>query len=242
MRIKCLYINTHAGQAIRSGGVAWARREFDPDLTFLNEVGREPAQAKVADIFNPKEYSITGLQPDGELVVQSGTLIIARRDVLKRKWWGNPLLSRQRWENGERDKWHPVRRLTRAFFRIPKIDGDLHTSCVHLWTHAGYPLHGKHEVPTEYRKQGQAYAVAAGQSARQNVPVLFVGDLNALPRDGDWLKNQFKEQGIRELWRHGVDGAFSRGLKLDSELRHILPGKLGMPPNEHGGFVFWVEI
>lgn len=213
VQARALYINTHAGQALRQGGVAWALEEFDPDLVFLAEVGRRPAKARVKKVFNPKKWSITGILPHEEtLEVESGTIVCAKRSVLKRKWWSNRLLSRQRFTRRGRDKWHPMRRLTRAFYVFAENHKvRLHVSPIHLWTHAGFPLHGLADVPVEYRKQADAYAAMAGESVRQNAATMHVGDGNALRVDGSFLADKYAKQGMEELYRHELDFVFGSG-------------------------------
>lgn len=241
MKARILYINTHAGQALREGGVAWALKEYDPDLTFLVEVGRKAAKARVREIFPAERYSATGILPHQEhLDVESGTIVVAKRSVLRRKWWSNKLLTRQRWVNGERDKWHPMRRLTRAFYVFDKDRSvELHASPIHLWTHAGHPLHGTHEVPTEYRKQAGAYAAMAGESVRQNAATLHVGDGNALEPDGPFLADKYKAQGMKVLHRHALDFIF--GSKRVRVIR-VIPVPRGKIHTDHDGFVVDLEI
>lgn len=241
MKTRIAYINTHAGQALREGGVAWMLKEFDPDLFFLAEVVRRPAKNRVRKIFDPKKYSVTGVLPhEKHLDVESGTIVCAKRSVWKRKWWSNQLLTRQRWVNGRRDKWHPMRRLTRAFYVSagdPKV--RLHVSPIHLWTHQGYPVHGEADVPTEYRKQADAYAAMAGESVRQGAATAHVGDGNALGSDGSFLADKYVRQGMKVLHRHGPDFLFgSKKVKV----LHVTPLPQGKVHTDHDAFIIDLEI
>lgn len=218
MRARILYINTHAGQAIREGGVAWAVKEFDPDFVVLVEVGRKPAQNRVRHLFPAKTHSITGLHPRRPMEVESGTLIVAKRKKVKRnrKGWTNRLLTEQRFTPRGRDKMHPVRRVTRATYRfVENPKKQLVLGADHAWTHFGYPLHGEHKIPTEYRKQIRAYAKAAGETVRQGIPTIDVGDLNALSSDGDFAAKTFAEEGMKVLLRDGLDFLLgSKGVRV----------------------------
>lgn len=241
MKVRLLYCNTHAGQALREGGIAWALKEFDPDLTFLVEVGRRAAKSRVKKIFDPKKYSVTGVLPhEKQLEVESGTIVCAKRSVLKRKWWSNQLLSNQRWTKRGRDKWHPMRRLTRAFYVFAEDHKiRLHVSPVHLWTHAGWALHSDADVPVEYRKQADAYAVMAGESVRQGAATLHAGDVNALAPDGDYVAAKYARQGMKVLHRHALDFLF--GSKKVKVIRVIaLP--MDKLHTDHDGFVVDLEI
>lgn len=241
MRIRVLYCNTHVGQALREGGIAWALDEYDPDLSILVEVVRKTAKGRVRKIFDRKKYSVTGILPhEKQLDVESGTLIIAKRSVLKRKWWSNSLLTRQRWVNGRRDKWHPIRRLTQAFFVFAENHQvRLHVSAVHLWTHLGHPLHGPHEVPAGYRAQAEAYAVAAGQSVHQGAARLDIGDMNALVSDGTYIADKYAAHAMKVLHRHLLDMVVgSRKVKV---LR-VIAIPQGRLHTDHDGFVVDLEI
>lgn len=241
MKARLLYINVHAGQALREGGVAWALEQYDPDLTFLVEVGRKAAKARVRKVFNPKKYSITGILPhEQHLEVESGTILCAKRSVLKRKWWSNQLLTKQRWTKRGRDKWHPMRRLTRAFYVFAENhDVRLHASPVHLWTHAGWPLHSDADVPAEYRKQAGAYAVMAGESVRQGAATVHCGDMNAMAADGDFVAQKYQAQGMKVLHRHGLDFVF--GSKKVKVVR-VIPIPMRQAHTDHDGYVVDVEI
>lgn len=240
IEIRVFYCNTHVGQALREGGVAWALKEYDPDLTFLVEVVRKSAKARIKEIFDPKKYSVTGLLPHGKLEVESGTLIIAKRSVLKRKWWGNSLLTRQRWVDGRRDKWHPIRRLTQALFVFAENHKvRLHVSAVHLWTHLGHALHGPHEVPAEYRKQAEAYAVAGGESVHQGAATLHVGDMNAIEADGTFIADKYAAHAMKVLHRAHLD--FVVGSKKVKVLR-VIPIPQARLHTDHDGFIVDLEI
>lgn len=240
-RTRIAYINTHAGQALREGGVAWVLEEYDPDLTFLVEVGRRSAKARLHDVFDRDTYTVTGIMPqEAHLEVESGTIVCAKRSTFKRTWWSNQHLSDQRFTRRGRDKWHPMRRLTRAFYVFrddPSI--RLHVSPIHLWTHAGYKLHSPAEVPTEYRDQADAYAVMAGESVRQDAATLHVGDGNALPADGTFLADKYEAQGMKVLHRHQLDFVFgSKKVKL---LR-VIPLSEDKVHSDHAGFVADLDI
>lgn len=207
MKVRVLYVNTHVGQSIFQGGLGDAVSIHNPDVVVAVEVARLRAKLALRRLFPRKKWSIAGYKPvPVPGWVGSGTHIIAKRSVLKKKWEGNPLMTRQRWVAGKRDKWHPLRRLTRANYVFAGRQSlALHIGADHAWTHAGHPLHGDHEVPTKYRGQIHAYANAAGRSVRQDVATADFGDMNALPADGDFVKKVFRDQGMEVLYRQGLD-------------------------------------
>lgn len=239
-RVRLAYINTHAGQALRQGGVRWVKQQFDPDLVVLVEVGRLAAQARARSVFAPRAWSGTGFLPRRPMVVESGTLIFAKRTVLKRKWSSNQFLTGQRFLNGRRDKWHPVRRATRAFYVLTKSPGvRLHVGARHAWTHAGFPLNSDHPVPTEYRKQIHRFANDAGDSVTQGAAVVEVGDMNALPDDGDFVERTYRDQGLELLLRRHLDFLFGSP-KVRVVHHEWVPA--GLVHTDHPGLVVDLEV
>jgi hypothetical protein len=242
MRVRGLYINTHAGEAIREGGLAWAKREYQADLTVLVEVGRRPAQRRVIDLYPRERFSITGLgPPDQHLEVKSGTLIIARRANLRRVWSENTLLTQQRWLDGQRDKWHPVRRLTRArYVFADNRDVDFEVGADHAWSYAGHRLFSSHEVPTEHRKQIQAYARKMRAASAEHRACLDVGDMNErTSAQPNHVERAFHQAGAETLVAHKLEYLFGNE-QVELVDHDVIPAH--RVHTDHDGIVFELKV
>lgn len=246
MRVRGLYINTHAGQSIRQGGLTWARERYHPDFTALAEVGRRPAQRRLLEMYPHERFSFTGIAPrDQHLVVKSGTILIARRADLKKTWGENTLLSQQRWlDDGTRDKWHPVRRMTRARFKFTQNpDVDFEIGVDHCWTYAGHRLFSDHEVPKGHRHHVKSYAAKMRAANAEKRACVDIGDMNEQVSRGaqgpNFVERAFQEAGAEALIAHRLDYLFAndRVEVLDFEI---------IPQNrlrtDHDGFVFDLKV
>lgn len=241
MKARILYMNTHVGQAIFQGGLAWAIKEYEPDLVVVVEVGRSRQRRALRRAFSRKDWSITGMLPVRPLMVDSGTHIVARRSVLKRKSWKNRLLTKQRWENGRRDKWHPLRRLTRAVFVFrenPTVDWEVGAD--HSWTYAGFDIDGPHEVPTQHRKQIHAFCAAADRAIRRGAAVTDVGDFNERVEDPDVLvRKQMQVVHMKPIILNDLDAIFAN-YRVIKTAQTVL--KKELIHSDHDGFVVDVIV
>jgi hypothetical protein len=240
MRARIFYCNTHAGQAIFQGGVSWAVDQFDPDISVLVEVGRIRARLAMVQAFPRKDWSITGLRPIHALLVESGSHIMAKKDVFKRKSWSNKFLTGQAWIHGRRDKWHPVRRLTRAvlvFRNHPEV--ELEVAADHTWT-----LHNPNQAPDvglRHRHQVVWMKNDASKATRSGRAHIRVGDYNE-PIEAPsktFVELQFVEVGLKLLVASHLDGLFGN--------RHITVLSHEVIPKErlhtdHDGLIIDVEV
>ena len=244
MKLRGFYANTHGIQAYVSGGIDDMLNEYDPDLVILVESARKQAKDALKRRFPAKDWSITGLLPHAPMAggVGSGTHVMAKRDVLRRKAWRNPLVTPQRYVGGRRDKWHPVRRMTRARFVFDENrDLELEVGGDHSWTHAGFPIHGDHEVPTQHRHQIDRYARAAKNGIARGRAVLDVGDMNERPGDS-YVEKKMEQAGMRLLASNRLDYIFASPGIVRDRVETIPPGRITGDPREHPGFVFDLRI
>jgi hypothetical protein len=239
MRARVLYANTHGLEAFSNGKLEKVKRQYEPDLAVIVEAGRPAARRAAREMFPEANWSLTGLVPDMGTEVESGTLIAARRSVLKRQDWKNTLITPQRFEDGQRDKWHPVRRLTRGMFTfVENEDVKLEVGADHAWTHAGYPIDGSHEVPTQHRKQIRAYAEAAAAAIKAGRAVLDVGDMNEV-FGGSYVQARMREAGMRPIVTRRLDHAYVSELVALADFAKILDRGV---VSDHPAFVFDIKV
>lgn len=244
MRVRGLYINTHVGQAVRQGGLAWALNEFHPDFTVLTELTRVDVRERVKRGFPNERYSRTGFDPEDRWVAKSGTVILAKRRVLKIKWRENTLMTPQRFlPDGTRDKWHPVRRKTRARFVFrerPEVDFEIGAD--HTWTYAGHQIDGSHEVPREHRKQVRSYAGSMLAASAEHRACVDIGDMNERVPTGDgdnYVIRNFERVGARVLVARHLDYVFGNE-QVSLEDAKILPA--AKVRTDHPGIVVDLKV
>lgn len=241
-QLRILYVNTHVGESIFKGGLAKAKAKHDPDLAVILEVGRLPAKLALRRVFRRRNWHAVGIRPlplPG--MVESGTTILGKRSVLKKVWGSNRLLTRQRFlEDGTRDRWHPLRRLTRGFYRFRGSQVQLHVGADHAWTHAGHPLHGRHEVPTTARHQIQAFAEESAKSVAQGIATIDVGDMNVGLNEGPFVHNTFERQAAMEvLVRQNLDFLLASDRVSLVSVERISMDELD---TDHDGFLAVLEV
>lgn len=188
--LRALTFNTHAGLAIKSGGLEYLLDQTQPDVVFLQEVQRPTAKAAARKALPWIDWHKIGPR----MTSPAGTYIFARKDRFAVEERVDVLLSKKV-PNQRRPGLWPERRLTGAVLHDRVTGRDTRASCIHTWALGDFDLDGEHQVAKGHRRQVQTYAYWHSLSDAPDVD-LCAGDLNE-HLDGRGIS--FAEQPVSAL-------------------------------------------
>lgn len=198
--LRVLVVNTHVGLLLMSA-VRWLLQRDWYHVVLLQECGSPTARAKLRLVFPLLTWRLVGMQPPSMGPGSSGTIIATRRKRLKLRSSSNTLLTRQRFVNGKRDRFHPERRLTRGEYHDRRTKHELMLSSLHPWHIKG----GPQPVIEEHDRQVRAYAQAAELAHADELLAVLGGDMNET-RERGVARIAFENAELRTVsWEH-IDG------------------------------------
>jgi endonuclease/exonuclease/phosphatase family metal-dependent hydrolase len=187
--LRILTYNTHVGRAIR-GAVRFLLETEAPQLVVLQEVQSRPARAAARAVFRPHLWSSVGTRPASTGPGSAGTLIFARRSVLKLVGSSNDVVT------PFRDPMHPERRCTTGRYVHGATGNLLDVGAVHLWT-----LHGSQAAPVidiQHEAQLRAHVESARRARREGWLPFRLGDFNE-PIEGRGLTRAERQLAAADL-------------------------------------------
>lgn len=171
-KLVALTFNTHAGLAIKSGGLDRLLDHAQPDVVFLQEVQRPTAKVAARKALPWIDWHKIGPR----MTSPAGTYIFARKDRFTVEEKVDVLLSRKV-PNERRPELWPERRLTGAILFDRETRRYVRASCIHTWALGDFDLDGQHKVAEGHRRQVSTYAYWHSLSDAPDVD-LCAGDLN----------------------------------------------------------------
>lgn len=128
---RVLIANTHVGLAIPQL-LRDAKRKHKPDMVLVQEAGRFVSRLALRVVFPKTNWAAAGFWPPFTTRMQSsGTMVLARRRVFKKRGAGNPLVSKGF------DSMHPARRCTWMDVRHRRAGLSFRAISAHTWVHGG---------------------------------------------------------------------------------------------------------
>lgn len=249
MKVRILNSNTHVGQNLRNGLLVKSARELDADIVTVQEVSRVAARARLRKQFSPRVWGIHGFVPPSIGPSSAGNHVLWRKAEWEKVGGRRDLISRQMFQDGKRDKWHPSRREGQV--RLVSRDGNAHRLAVssdHTWTTAGHDWNTMDRVVQGHKKQCRVHSENAWEAQQSGFHAVNAGDYNAAVAPGDGhvafielmmrTHGMFPARSANAKTAH-LDAAFvSKGVvvvSFDWIPEHIIG-------SDHPGFLLVVDI
>lgn len=214
VRRRVVTCNTHVGQAIHSGGLAWLLEETRPDVVLLSEVQRRGAKVAARRTLPRRHWMMFG----PTWTSNAGTYVFLRRDEFKRVGMVDQLISR-----GLSGFW-PERHLTAAVAVDRRTGRNVYATAVHTWALLRASLTDDTHIVKQHRKQVRKVAELHELAAERDPESVQIsgGDFNERL---DWFGLSPAEQKVsaRAVFavRAGMRAAFriteegNRSVRLD---------------------------
>lgn len=249
MKVTLLNSNTHVGQNLFNGRLKAAVLDFGATIVTVQEVGRFRARRSMRHQFLKEHWGIFGLVPPViPGAVGAGNHIIWHKDYWNAVSGDRHLISRQLWNNGRRDKWHPVRRAAQV--RLEAVHNEnirLAVGSDHTWTTAGHDWNPPYDrVVKGHRKQCRDSANLMWDARRDGWAVSHNGDYNARIAPGDhheaYIETQMRSVGMKPVRsKNATEPELDAGfVSQDIEVTHFeWIHNIG---SDHPGYVVVLEV